>query len=78
MDKEALDLLLENIAQLETLTPAQLATILAAVEAYDPPAGSFGESWRTFFLNTKDGKFGDAGRGSFTIRSGELTIQACS
>jgi hypothetical protein len=75
MDKVTLDLILDNYDKFDTLTPAQLATIIAALEAYDfLPAD---QQWSENVLAAlREGQ--DPFQFLVALKAGQVTIEACS
>ena len=74
--KATYDLLLAG--RYTELTPAQLATLVAAVEALTFAPGSRGATWRDFFLaEARAGRWASAANSLNSVKSGEVTLQAC-
>ena len=70
-----LDVLMTNLSQLETLAPAQLAALVAALKAVNDPAS---EEWRQGLVSAiEDGKLEDAGLFGMNIVSGDVTLEPC-
>ena len=75
MDKVTLNLILDNYDKFDSLTPPQLATIVAALEAYDfLPAD---QQWSEDVLaRLRDGQ--DPFELLLPLKAGQRTIEACS
>jgi hypothetical protein len=77
MTKDTLDLLMKNITKLDTITPAQLAQIVAALKAYDFPDAA-GKGWRDDMVKAiETGDFSTAGLGAMSLVSGQVNLRAC-
>ncbi len=73
-----MDLLMKNMSHLDVLTAPQLAGIVAALKAYDFPAGSEGAKWRDGMVAAiEKGDFTTAGLGAMSIVSGQVILKAC-
>jgi hypothetical protein len=75
MDAATADLLTKNLTKLDTLSPTQLAAIVAALKAYDDPASA---EWRQFMVGRIEAKdwFG-AGTGAVNIAAGQVKLKKC-
>jgi hypothetical protein len=74
--KATYDLLLAG--RYTELTPAQLATLVSAVEALVFAPGSRGASWRDFFLaEARAGRWINAAQSLNSVKSGEVALRAC-
>ena len=75
MDPVIVDILYTRLDELDKLSPAQLAAVVAALKAYDVPAAA---EWRDDLVKAIEAKdWYTAGLGAMSIVSGQLSLKKC-